>query len=204
MESSPVPAPVPTVNPTVAQPMQGLGGQAPSTSSGNNMNGPAEKPSSVFEARKLELQHSKNVWRNWFLFNIIFLFLVAVLAFAGLMFNASLTAILLLELAVTLPLAYSAIFFHAQHNRDREYLEEYSFKSVVARSLEAYRLLLKEDVNPERAEEKKKLLDFIIDTAKNLHTSPRAMISKNPVRDEEDVKVGVVEKLADVFKKFIP
>lgn len=161
-------------------------------------------PSSVFEERKAELQRSKNTWRNWFIVNILLLFCVAVLAFLELLASAGLTAVLLLVLALALPLAYSAIFFHAQHNREREYLEEYSFKSVVAQSIEAFRLLLKEDINREHPEEQKKLLEFIVDSAKALHTSPRAMISKNPVRDEEDVKVGVVEKLADVFKKFIP
>jgi hypothetical protein len=161
-------------------------------------------PSHVFEERKIELQKSKNMWRNWFFVNIVLLLCVALFAFLGLTANMGFTAVLWLELALALPLAYSAIFFHAQHSRDREYLEEYSFKSVVARSLESYRILLKEDVNPEHAEEQKKFLDFIIDSVKNLHISPRAIISKNPVKNEEDVKVGIVEKLGDVFKKFIP
>lgn len=114
------------------------------------------------------------------------------------------TAFLWFELALGLPLTYSAVFFHAQHNREREFLEEYSFKSVVAQSLVAYRTLLKEDIHSDRAEEQKRLLDFIIDSVKELHTPPRAIISKHPINSEEDIKVGVVEKLADVFKKFIP
>ena len=75
---------------------------------------------------------------------------------------------------------------------------------MMARSLEAYRVLLKENINQDREAEQKKFLDFIIDSVKNLHTPPRAIISKHPVKTEEDIKVGVVEKLADVFKKFIP
>lgn len=161
-------------------------------------------PSRVFEERKMELQKSKNMWRNLFLANIALLICVALFAFWELATNMGFTAILLLELALALPLVYSAIFFHAQHSRDREYLEEYSFKSVVARSLESYRVLLKEYVNSEHAEEQKKFLDFVIDSVKNLYTPPRTIISKNPVKDEEDVKVGIVEKLGDVFKKFIP
>ena len=161
-------------------------------------------PSRVFEERKMELQKSKNMWRNWFLVNIFLLLCVTLFAFWGLTANIGFTAILWFELALALPLVYSAIFFHAQHSRDREYLEEYSFKSVVARSLEAYRILLKEDVDPKHAEEQKKFLDFVINSVKNLHTPPRTIISKNPVKDEEDVKVGIVEKLGDVFKKFIP
>ncbi|TRZ64298.1 MAG: hypothetical protein D4Q79_01865 [Spirochaetia bacterium] len=161
-------------------------------------------PSGVFEERKVELQKSKNMWRNWFLVNIALLLCVTLFAFWRLTANMGFTAVLWLELVLALPLVYSAIFFHAQHSRDREYLEEYSFKSVVARSLESYRILLKEDVNSGHAEEQKKFLDFVIDSVKNLYTPPRTIISKNPVKNEEDVKVGIVEKLGDVFKKFIP
>ncbi len=165
----------------------------------------AEKmPSRIFEERKVELQKSKNMWRNWFLVNIALLLCVTLFAFLVLITNVGFPAVLWLDFALALPLVYSAIFFHAQHSRDREYLEEYSFKSVVARSLESYRILLKEDIDPKRAEEQKKFLDFVIDSVKNLHTPPRTIISKNPVKDEEDVKVGIVEKLGDVFKKFIP
>lgn len=163
-----------------------------------------ETLSRAFEERKRELQRSKSIWRNWFLANIAILFCIALLIFLEWSATAGFTAVLWLELTLALPLVYSAIFFHAQHNRDREYLEEYSFKSIVARSLEAYRALLKEEVGPGRAEERKKLLGFLIDAVKDLYTPPRAIISKHPVKSEEDVKVGVIEKLADVFKKFIP
>lgn len=161
-------------------------------------------PSCVFEERKIELQKSKNMWRNLFLVNIVLLLCVTFFAFLELTANMGFTTVLWLDLVLALPLVYSAIFFHAQHSRDREYLEEYSFKSVVARSFESYRTLLKEDINSEHAEEQKKFLDFVIDSVKNLYTPPRTIISKNPTKDEEDIKVGVVEKLGDVFKKFIP
>ena len=162
-----------------------------------------EIPSRVFEERKLELQRSKNMWRNWFLLSIFLLLSLTIFAFV-LTADVGFTAVLWIELALGLPLIYSAVFFHAQHNREREFLEEYSFKAIVARSLEAYRIILKGDVHPEQAEEQKKFLDFITDSVKSLHTPPRAIISKHPVKNEEDIKVGVVEKLADVFKKFIP
>ncbi|OGG39716.1 hypothetical protein A3A21_00260 [Candidatus Jorgensenbacteria bacterium RIFCSPLOWO2_01_FULL_45_25b] len=162
-----------------------------------------ESPFNIFEERKIELEKSKNMWRNCFIINNILLLCIALFAFS-LTTEMGFSIILWVELALTLPLIYSAIFFHAQHNREREYLEEYSFKSMMARSLEAYRVLLKENINQEREAEQKKFLDFIIDSVKNLHTPPRAIISKHPVKTEEDIKVGVVEKLADVFKKFIP
>jgi hypothetical protein len=161
---------------------------------------PLPDPAYAFEERKGELKRSKNSWRNWFVLNIFVLLgmLVGSFWFLG---N---TPFLWLQPALALPLIYSAIFFHAQHNREREFLEEYSFKSVIARSLSSYRLILKEDVDRMKPEEQKRFLDFVIEAVKELHTPPRAIISKHPIKSEEDVKIGVIEKLADVFKRFIP
>jgi hypothetical protein len=164
----------------------------------------ATAPSRVFEERKKELQRSKMVWRNWFLADIILLLLLTLLAFVELAARMPFITVLWLQIALGLPLIYAAIFFHAQHNREREFLEEYSFKAVVARSLEAYREMLKDDVNSRRPEEKKKFLDFIIDSIKDLHMPPRTIISKHPLRSEEDVKIGLIEKIADLLKRFIP
>ena len=163
-----------------------------------------EMPFAPFEARKAELRSSKDHWKNWFLLNIVFLLTVTVFSAWGMAMGVGFTGILWLTLAAGLPLVYSAIFFHAQHNREREFLEEYSFKSVVARSLEAYHEILKTEVDHKKTEEQKRFLDFMINSVKDLHTPPRAIISKHPIKSEEDVKIGVIEKLADVFKRFIP
>jgi len=158
----------------------------------------------VFEERKREVEESRDRWLRWFIANIVILFLVAVLIFIGLTTGTGFAAASWLEFGVALPLVYSAIFFHAQHSKAREYLEEYSFKALVARSLGTCRKMLKEDMDGKSADEQKKYLDFVIGSLKDLHTPPREIISKHPVRDEGDVKVGVVEKLGDIFKKFIP
>ena len=160
--------------------------------------------SSIFEERKREVEESRDRWLRWFVANIIVLFLLAVIIFIGLITGASFAVASWLEFVVALPLIYSAVFFHAQHSKTREYLEEYSFKTLVARSLDVCRKMLKEDMNGKSAEEEKKYLDFVIGSLKDLHTPPREIISKHPVRNEDDVKVGVVEKLGDIFKKFIP
>jgi hypothetical protein len=158
-------------------------------------------PSLAFEERKKELRRSKNVWRNWFVLSILLLIGMVLASFWFLGHGAP---FLWLQPALALPLIYSAIFFHAQHNREREFLEEYSFKSVIARSLGAYRLILKEDVDRMKPEEQKRFLDLMVEAIRELHTPPRAIISNHPIRSEEDVKIGVIEKLADVFKRFIP
>ncbi len=158
----------------------------------------------LFEERKAELEETRERWMHWFIVNILVLFILAILIFFGPFTSAGLGKASWLEFAVALPLVYSAIFFQREHSRAREYTEEYSWKSLVARSMGGYLDLLKKEANHAKAEEQKKYLDFIVDTIGILYASPREAISKHPIKDEEDVKVGVVEKLGDVFKKFIP
>ena len=158
----------------------------------------------IFEERKKEVEKAADHWFYWFVANIAILFLAAVLIFIGLTTGIGLAVSSWLEFGVFLPLAYSAVFFHAQYAKAREYLEEYSFKTLVARSLETSRRMLKEDMGGKDATEQKKYLDFVIGSLKDLYIPPREIISEHPVKDEEDVKVGVVEKLGDIFKKFIP
>ena len=155
---------------------------------------------SIFEERKREVEKAKDHWFYWFVANIILLFLIAVLIFIGLTTGMGLAISSWLEFGVALPLAYSAIFFHAQHSKAREYLEEYSFKALVARSLEVSRRMLKEDMNGKGADEAKKYMDFVVGSLKDLYTPPREIISKHPVKNEDEVKVGVVEKLGDIFR----
>jgi hypothetical protein len=163
-----------------------------------------DAPFRIFEERKLELLRSKRAWRNWFLATIILLLGVTVFTFIGLASSIPFTVALWMEVALGLPLIYAAIFFHAQHNREREFLEEYSFKSVVARSLEGYKAVLKKEVNSRRPDEQKKFLEFLIASAKDLQMPPRAIISKHPIRSEEDVKIGLIENLTELVRKFIP
>ncbi len=158
----------------------------------------------LFKARKAELESIRIKWMRWFIVNILVLFILAVLIFFGPMANAGLSKATWLEFVVALPLVYSAIFFHREHSRAREYLEEYSFKSLIAESFDSYRKLIKDEVNHSKADEQKTYLDFLVGSINTLFSSPREAISKHPVKDEEDVKVGIVEKLGDVFKKFIP
>ena len=158
----------------------------------------------IFHDRKREVEESRDRWFHWFVANILVLFLLTIIIFIGLTTGTGFAVASWLGFGVALPLIYSAIFFHAQHSKAREYLEEYSFKTLVARSLDHCRKMLKEDVDGKNIDQGKKYLDFVIGSIEDLFTPPREIISKHPVRDEEDVKVGVVEKLGDIFKKFIP
>lgn len=158
----------------------------------------------IFDERRAEVEKVKDHWFYWFVGNIAALFVFTVIIFLGLALGARFAVASLFEFAVAVPLVYSAIFFHAQHAKAREYFEEYSFKSLSARALAAQREILREDTDRKNPDEQKKYLDFVVGILKDLSTPPREIISKHPVKDEGDVKVGIVEKLGDIFKKFIP
>lgn len=156
--------------------------------------------SHTFNDRKKELEKSKNAWHKWFLWNIAALFVVALIVFIELKSNQGFTTTLWLKITLAFPLIYSAIFFHAQYNKEREYVEEYAFKSAVALSLQAYKELFKEEIDSEKEGEQEKLLDFITSTTKQIYTSPREIIAAHPNK-EESVELGVLGKLIEMFKK---
>ena len=155
--------------------------------------------SHTFNDRKKDLEKSKNNWRKWFLWNIVALFVVALVVFLELKSSQGFSTTLWLKITLAFPLIYSAIFFHSQYNKEREYVEEYAFKSAVALSLQAYRELFKDEIDPDKPEEQERLLDFISSTTKQIYTSPREIIAIHPNK-EESVELGILNKLIDMFK----
>jgi hypothetical protein len=158
--------------------------------------------SHTFDKRKEDLEKSKDKWKKWFLFNILALFGVALYVFLELKNNQGFSTILSLKISLAFPLIYSAIFFHSQYNKEKEYLEEYAFKSVVSFSLEAYRKLLKEEIDSGQPEERGKFLSFMLEAINKIFTSPRELISKNPHK-EESIEVNILERVLGIIKKTI-
>lgn len=157
--------------------------------------------SNTFEKRKKELGDSKEKWFYWLMIDILILAGIAIFVFLELKNNLTITPGFLLKFSLSFPFIYAAVFFHSQYSKERELLEEYAFKSAVAFSFEAYRKILKEEINQEQAEQQNKFLEFIIDSIKKIYTSPREIISRHPNK-ENSVEMGILEKLVDIFKKF--
>jgi F0F1-type ATP synthase membrane subunit b/b' len=158
--------------------------------------------SNTFEQRKMDLEKSKKKWFNWLVLDIILLVGVAIFVFLELKSNPSITPNFFLKFSLSFPFVYAAFFFHGQYNKERELLEEYAFKSAIAFSFEAYRKLIKEEIDQEKTEEQNKFLDFILNSIKGIYTSPRELMSNYPNK-EDSIEVGVLDKLVEVFKKFI-
>ena len=158
--------------------------------------------SHTFDKRKEELEKSKNTWRNLFLLNIVALLAVAAFVFLELKDHTGFTVNAFLKITLSFPLIYSAIFFHGQYNKEREYLEEYAFKSAVSFSLEAYKKLLVEDIDSSKPEEQKEFIKFIIDSIRDIYNSPCMIVSAR-LEQEENIKIGTLGKIIEIIKKLI-
>ena len=157
------------------------------------------------ESKKL-----KDSVKNWFwwLFGSIVALLLAVIWIAvwqvleeKTLFDYS----FLIRIPLISPLVYFVVFTAQQYGRDRKLLDEYIFKASVARSFEAYRKLIGEesDTSIEATKDKlqEKKLDFIISSIKGIYSSPMENIDKDK-EGKNQIGIGILEKIASVFKKF--
>ncbi len=113
-----------------------------------------------------------------------------------------------IRLPIVTPIIYYLYFVVGQYKREHRLLEEYVFKTSIARSFEAYRKVLKEESANEQDLLKKN--ELIIDTIKNIYSSPMKNIvdSKSEVDEKKDVSFDLMgkmleygEKLKDLFVK---
>jgi len=152
------------------------------------------------EAEKLEKAVNNRFW--WLLAVTIILFVVAgILVFWELATSNNFWSTnFVIKLTLTTPVVFYLVFITKAYNRDKRLYDEYTFKSTVALSFEAYRKLIKED--GAQSADQTKVIDFLISSISNLYTSPMENIHKQYIKDE-DVDIDILGKIADVFKKFI-
>jgi hypothetical protein len=156
--------------------------------------------SHTFNDRKTELGKSTKKWFWCLIIDILILAGVAFFVFLELKNNPALTPNFFLKFTLSFPFVYGAFFFHSQFNKEKQLLEEYAFKSAVSLSLEAYRQLLKGEI--EEGQDKGKITEFMTKAIDKIYTSPRENIAIHPNK-EDNVEVGILGEVADIFKKFI-
>ncbi|MGC9611031.1 MAG: hypothetical protein ABSE68_02315 [Minisyncoccia bacterium] len=155
----------------------------------------------TFNDRKKELETSLKKWFWWLIADLsVLLFGVAIIVVWELSGSNGITYNLLLKLTISFPLIYAAYFFHSQYDEEKRLLEEYAFKSAVSLSLEAYRELLKQEVEP--TQDKAKIVEFVTDSINRIYTSPRENISSHPDK-ENNIKVGMLKEVVDIIKSII-
>ena len=154
------------------------------------------------EARKLK--ESSNKW-FWWLFGSMVALLLSVIGIATWQILAEDTLFqlsFLIRIPIITPVLYFLIFVAKQYGRDRKLLDEYTFKASVARSFEAYRKLLREE--DESPESDKQKIEFIIETIRNIYSSPMDNIREDGENSKDDeIGLGTLSKITNIIKGLI-
>lgn len=158
--------------------------------------------SDAFQNEAEKLKGSIEYWFKW----LKWLVLILVASAVGIVIweiqtgNISWNGNFLIKFTITTPVIFLLIFVSKQYGREKRLLEEYVFKSTVAKSLEAYRKLIKDEGGAQENEQGK-ILEFIISSVNNIYSSPTENAYKYRSFDEQDV--NIFSQIADIFKKFI-
>jgi hypothetical protein len=145
----------------------------------------------TFNIRKEEFDKSKKMWFWWLLGSIVSLIFstLAITYFFHADFSSGNIFIFFLRFFLTSPLIYFIIFCNRQYGRDKKLEEEYAFKSSMSLTSDLFRRLVAEEQDTTTK-------DFIINTVKDIYTSPRELYHKFPNLKDEEVDF---EKLGEIY-----
>lgn len=142
------------------------------------------KLASTFEKVTGELANEKKKLFRWLVGTVTILLVVTGFVVwwqireAGTLYQLS----FLIKLPLTSPIVYFIVFINREYNRTRNLIEEYTFKSAIARSFEAYR----EIIQSADLEKSNKTLDFILGSINDLYSSPMVNIRHNHHKEKEN------------------
>jgi len=105
-----------------------------------------------------------------------------------------------LKLSMSIPLIYALSFCTIQYSRERRLEEEYAFKSAISISLDPYQTLVSRIMKIDDAEERKRFIEFILDSIQRVFTSPMDKIYEPP-----DKMKGIeksLKKFAEIASTF--
>lgn len=160
------------------------------------------KLASTFEGVKEELRKEKKKLFKWLIVAVVVLVIVtgAVVYWQinqdSTLYHFSFP----IRLALLSPIVYFVVFINREYSRVRSLIEEYTFKAAIARSFEAYKEIVQDldSSNPKRT------LDFVLDSIKDLYSSPMVNIKNNSQKEKENtpdalspVKSAVDEMTSD-------
>jgi hypothetical protein len=104
-----------------------------------------------------------------------------------------------IRLPLVSPILYFLFFAHHQYSREKRLWEEYSFKASIARSFEAYRKVIKEEIT--EPQEKPEKVKFILETIRGVYSSPMINIDGEKDNNTNSVQITAVDHLLEVGKK---
>ncbi|HAT74053.1 MAG TPA: hypothetical protein DCS08_03540 [Candidatus Moranbacteria bacterium] len=151
-----------------------------------------EKLSNSFDNVKKELKNSNKKWFGWLLgTSILLLASVVLIVFWQTKQGDSIFEIsFLVKIALTFPIIFFEFFVNREYSRSQRLIEEYEFKSSVARSLEAYKEIVVGLFDEKEGDEFKKKLDFILEAIGGLYSSPMANIKNNGIKEIDLAKAA--------------
>lgn len=162
----------------------------------------AEKLSNSFQKCADDHQAKFSKWFWWILGTSLGLVTISsgILYWEFVTSNNFFNTNLLIKTILTTPFIFFLIFAVKQYGREKMLFEEYNFKAAMTRSFEAYRKLIREEVDP-ASEHNIKALEFIIKSINSVYTSPMENIAKNCKQEVDEM--GMMEKVANIFNKFV-
>jgi hypothetical protein len=109
----------------------------------------------------------------------------------------------IVKIAITSPIVYTVVFINREYARIRSLIEEYTFKSAIARSLEAYTEILDNAYAKQKLEVQREKLAFLLKSISDLYSSPMRNIKDNHTGNDEespDIFSSIRRFLVDTYK----
>lgn len=162
-----------------------------------------ESLANAFATEKSRLEESIGKWfKRTFWTSVVLTFAVLGVAIWQVLHEKTLFKLsFAVRIPMIFPIIYYLYFVVSQYKREKRLLEEYSFKTSIARSFEAYRKVLKEESTNEQDLLKKN--ELIIDTIKDVYSSPMRNIIKNRTHDtkSKDQDFDLLNKIIEYGDK---
>lgn len=150
-----------------------------------------------FQTRQDNITSGRRFWAGMLAFVILIsLGLTAYIAHTTTDFNIG----FYLKLSMTVPLIYGLSFCTIQYSRERRLEEEYAFKSAISISLDPYQSLVSRIMKIDDVEERKRFIEFILDSIRRVFTSPMDKIYEPP--DKMKAVEKSMKRMAEIAGAF--
>jgi len=145
-----------------------------------------------FGSRAEEIFKSKRWWAGGMWVSAV-LITISFFAFYLMSKDFSFNALIILRLGIVSPLIFVLGFSAKQCSKERNLLEKYEFKSVLAQSLQSYTKLLRDEF---KEKEENKILEFILSSINAVYKEPYTDLGRIKKRTQN-------KKLSEIKKKLI-
>lgn len=159
----------------------------------------SDKLSNSFDKVKIDLKKDSKSWFNWLLGTSIALvvFVIIIVVWQVIQGDTIFEISFLVKLALTSPIIFFEFFVNREYSRAQRLIEEYEFKSSIARSLEAYKEIIEDLFADQPGDDYKKKLNFILDSIGELYSSPMRNIRENELKNDK-IDKKVTPALSDI------